>query len=241
MKKIIILGKEKPAKLGIVEDEKGERKELLYQPFATKTTQSGVSRKHAVISIDENGCWWLEDRWSTNGTYIREDDGGFRKIGDKDYPGKCNITPMTFVRLGMEDATGCCFYAKQVDSYGNFDEEFEYIQSKIEKISNDGEKRLKILKIQKMVLRILPGLIAFVWYLFDKSPNGIFIKMLIPIVANPLIEFLYNTNEKKKEIEKQIKEQKKMFSQCPNPECNHSLSESEVALMRCQTCNIQHN
>ena len=82
MKKIIILGKEKPAKLGIVEDEKGERKELLYQPFATKTTQSGVSRKHAVIRIDENGCWWLEDRWSTNGTYIREDDGGFRKIGD---------------------------------------------------------------------------------------------------------------------------------------------------------------
>ena len=161
MKKIIILGKEKPAKLGIVEDEEGERKELLYQPFATKTTQSGVSRKHAVISIDENGCWWLEDRWSTNGTYIREDDGGFRKIGDNDYPGKCNITPMTFVRLGMEDATGCCFYAKQVDSYGNFDEEFEYIQSKIEKISNDGEKRLKILKIQKMVLRILPGLIAF--------------------------------------------------------------------------------
>ena len=132
--KTIILGKDKPATL---DSSKGE----VYQPFTYKTQQTGVSRKHATITIDDNGYWWIEDQWSTNGTYIREDDGGFRKIGDKDYPGKYNITPMTFVRLGMEDATGCCFYAKQVDSYGNFDEEFEYIQSKIEKISNDGEKR----------------------------------------------------------------------------------------------------
>lgn len=232
--KTIILGKDKPATL---DSDKGE----VYQPFTYKTQQTGVSRKHATITIDDNGYWWLEDRWSTNGTYIREDDGNFRKIGNREHPGKCRITPMTFVKLGIDDTTGCCFYARQADSYGNFNEEFEYIQSKIEKISKDGEKRLNMLKIQKMILRILPGLIAFVWYLFDKSPNGIFIKMLIPIVANPLIEFLYNTNEKKKEIEKQIKEQKRMFSQCPNPVCNHSLSDADIALLRCGTCNIQHN
>lgn len=232
--KTIILGKDKPATL---DSSKGE----VYQPFSYKTQQTGVSRKHATITIDDNGYWWLEDRWSTNGTYIREDNGNFRKIGNREHPGKCRITPMTFVKLGIDDTTGCCFYARQADSYGNFNEEFEYIQSKIEKISKDGEKRLNMLKIQKMILRILPGLIAFVWYLFDKSPNGIFIKMLIPIVANPLIEFLYNTNEKKKEIEKQIKEQKRMFSQCPNPVCNHSLSDADIALLRCGTCNIQHN
>lgn len=238
--KIIILGKDKPATL---DPSKGE----VYQPFSYKTQQTGVSRKHATITIDDNGYWWLEDRWSTNGTYIREDDGNFRKIGNRDHPGKCRITPMTFVKLGIDDTTGCCFYARQADSYGNFNEEFEYIQSKIEKISSDGEKRLNMLKIQKMILRILPGLIAGLWILYDYfvkgglSPEGTMIKFLIPTFANPAIEFLYNTNEKKKEIEKQIKEQKKMFSQCPNPVCNHSLSEAEVALMRCQSCNIQHN
>lgn len=230
----IILGKEKPATL---DPQKGE----VYQSFSCKTSQTGVSRKHATITIDDNGYWWLEDRWSTNGTYIREDDGCFRKIGDKEHPGKCRISPMTFIRLGNEDSTGCCFYAKQTEQYGNFNDEFEFIQNKIETIVQNGEKQLKMLKIQKMVLRIIPGLAAFAWYLFDKSPNGIFMKMLIPIVANPLIEFMYNTNEKKKEIEKMIKEQKKMFSQCPNPECTHSLSDTEVALLQCGTCKIKHN
>lgn len=238
--KTIILGKDKPAKL---DPSKGE----VCQPFTYKTQQTGVSRKHATITIDNNGYWWLEDRWSTNGTYIREDDGGFRKIGNREHPGKCRITPMTFIKLGIDDTTGSCFYAKQAESNGNFNEEFEFIQAKIEEISSDGEKRLKMLKIQKMILRILPGLIAGIWILYDYfvkgglSPEGTMIKFLIPTFANPAIEFLYNTNEKKKEIEKQIKEQKKMFSQCPNPVCNHSLSEAEAALMRCQSCNIQHN
>ena len=203
--KTIILGKG-DSKLSDQNNE-GE-----YQPF--ECSGVGVSRKHATITIDDNGYWWLEDRWSTNGTYIREDDGGFRKIGDKEYPGKRWITPMTFIKLGTDlDDMGCCFYAKQADSYGNFNEEFEFIQAKIDEISKGGEKRLRMLKIQKMILRVLPGLIAFTWYLFDKSPNGIFIKMLIPIIANPLVEFVYNTNEKKKEIEKQIKEQKKKRKQ----------------------------
>jgi hypothetical protein len=232
--KTIVLGKDKPT---TCDPQRGE----VYQPFSHKPSQTGVSRKHATITIDDNGYWWLEDRWSTNGTYIRKDNGNFRKIGDREYPGKCRITPMTFVKLGIEDATGCCFYAKQADLYGNFNEEFEFIQNKIETITNEGEKRLKMLKIAKMVLRILPGLIAFSWYLFDKSPNGIFIKMLIPIIANPLVEFMYNTNEKKKEIEKQIKEQKRRFAQCPNPECNHLLSDTDIQLMRCETCKIKHN
>lgn len=232
--KTIILGKEKPA---VFDSQKGE----VYQPFSFGVSQTGVSRKHASIIIDDNGCWWLEDRWSTNGTYIREDDGSFRKIGDKEHPGKCKIFPMTFIKLGIEDSTGCCFYAKQVEQYGDFNDEFEFIQSKIENISQDGEKQLKMLKIQKMILRILPGVIAFAWFLFDKSPDGIAIKMLIPIVANPLIEFMYNTNEKKKEIEKRTKEQKKLFSQCPNPECTHFLSDAEVALLQCGTCKIKHS
>lgn len=210
----------------------------MYQPFECHGVS--VSRKHAIITIDDNNVWWLEDRWSTNGTYIREEDGRYRKIGDKQCPGKCRITPMTFVKLGLED-TGCCFYAKQADSYGNFNEEFEFIQNKIETITNEGERHLRMLKITKMVLRILPGLIAFTWYIFDKSPNGIFIKMLIPIIANPLVEFIYNTNEKKKEIEKQVREKKRFFSQCPNPECNHLLSETDIQLMRCGTCRIKHN
>ena len=229
----IILGRTRPTNFGAEET---------YQAFGSLlVNQTGVSNMHATITIDDNGEWWLEDQWSTNGTYIREDDGRFRRIGNHEYPGKCQITPMTFIRLGTDDASGCCFYAKQADVYGHFNDELEFIQNKIETITQNEEKQLKMLKIYKTVLRILPSLIAITWYLIDKSPNGIFIKMLIPAIANPLIEFLYNTNEKKKEFETRTKEQKKLFSLCPNPKCNHVLSDREIVNLQCNTCGISHN
>lgn len=252
MKKIIILGKEKPAKLGVVEDEKGERKELLYQPFATKTTQSGVSRKHATITIDDHGCWWLEDRWSTNGTYIREDDGGFRKVGDKDYPGKCKITPMTFVKLGIDDTTCSCFYAKQAEKYGDFDEEFEYLQTKYEELAKTEIKYKKTIKLHSFLIDYFLPLVFMVILILVGKPvaekAGGFVATLagglgfgLAMMISRMIKSFYGPQDRKKEIERRTKDMKKAFAQCPNPECNHLLSDSDIELMKCGTCNIKHN
>ncbi len=211
------------------------------QPFHFLQSQIGVSGCHARITIDDNDIWWLEDQWSTNGTYIRDEaDGSFRRIGSREQPGKYRITPMTFIKLGAEDSTGCSFYAKQVNQYGDYNEEFEFIRDKIAQITLKGERCLFYLKINKLILRILPGLAAFFWYLCDKTPNAIFIKMLIPLIANPLVEYVYNPNEKKKEVEREVKERKKLFSTCPNPECNHFLSDKEIQLLQCGNCKIKH-
>ena len=43
------------------------------QPF--KITQQGVSRQHARITIGDDGIWTLEDLNSTNGTFIRNEEG----------------------------------------------------------------------------------------------------------------------------------------------------------------------
>lgn len=230
----IILGRTRPTNFG---------EEETYQAFgALLVNQTGVSNMHATITIDDNGEWWLEDQWSTNGTYIREDDGRFRRIGNHEYPGNCKITPMTFIRLGTDDTSGCCFYAKQAEQYGNFNNEFEFIKKKDGTIIQNSEKHLKMLKISKMVLRILPALIVVIWWwLFDKSQNGFIMKMIIVPIANSLIEFTYNTNEKKKEFEEKTKEQKKLFSLCPNPKCNHILSDREIANLQCNICGISHN
>ena len=241
--KTIILGREEPK---VLDPQKGE----VYQPFSYTAQQKGVSHKHATITIDDDGCWWIEDRWSTNGTFIREEDGSFRRIGNKESPGKCRITPMTFVRLGTEDATGCSFYARQADAFGDFDKDFEYIQSQIEALQNHEKKRRKKTKYISIFLElILPITIALVMFFVSKRLNagnsvslgaGIGGGMLISIISR-MMRFIYNPQEKNKDIEKYTKERKKQFTTCPNPKCNHLLSDADIELMRCGSCKIKHS
>ena len=36
---------------------------------------SSVSGRHVKITVDDHGCWALEDLDSTNGTFVRDDKG----------------------------------------------------------------------------------------------------------------------------------------------------------------------
>lgn len=241
--KTIILGKEKPKAL---DPNKGEA----YQPFSYKVSQTGVSRKHATITIDDNNVWWLEDRWSTNGTYIRQDDGSIRKIGDCQNPGKCRITPMTFIKLGLEESTGCGFYAKQAETFGNFDEDFEFIENKQQElVEQEGESKRKIKMVSNLIEFVLPAVIIVVIFLcikpYIKGNDGIlgaFIggSVTFVMIFSRMAKSFYAPQEKKKEVEKRTKELKKSFSNCPNPLCNHVLTENEIEVMKCKVCNIQH-
>lgn len=241
--KTIILGNKKPETF---DPQKGE----VYQPFSCKASQTGVSRKHATITIDDNNEWWLEDRWSTNGTYIRQDDGSIRKIGDSKNKGKCKISPMTFIKFGQEASTGCCFYAKQADKFGNFDEEFEFIENKQQElIEQEDKSKRKIKIISNLIEYILPIVIYVIIILFVKpyikGNDGIFAALLgggftFVMIFSRMAKSYYAPQEKKKEVEKRTKEIKKSFSYCPNPLCNHILTENEIEVMKCNVCNIQH-
>ena len=59
------------------------------QPFEIK--QTGVSHQHARVTIGDNGVWTLEDLNSTNGTFVRDENGDMRRVGT------LVITPMTFI------------------------------------------------------------------------------------------------------------------------------------------------
>ena len=48
------------------------------QPFEIK--QTGVSHQHARVTIDDNGVWTLEDLNSTNGTFVRDENGDMRRV-----------------------------------------------------------------------------------------------------------------------------------------------------------------
>lgn len=242
--KTIILGKVAPTTFDSL---KGE----VYQPFSIKSSQNGVSRKHATITINDYNEWWLEDQWSTNGTFIREDDGSLRKIGDRQNPGKCRISPMTFIKLG-DNSTGCSFYAKQANCYGDFNEEFEYIEKKWQQLSEvESSSKRKIKWVSIFFDHVLPVVLALILILFIRPYFEKDVGIVATIVTGSgfwmvmhlsrMTRFFYSPQEKEKEVERSIKETKKNFSNCPNPLCNHILTGDEIGIMQCKTCNIQHN
>ena len=67
------------------------------QKFPIKN--AGVSRQHASITI-EGGHWILEDLDSTNGTFVRDDNGLYQRVS------RVEIKEDTMVRLGDESSNG---------------------------------------------------------------------------------------------------------------------------------------
>ena len=75
------------------------------QKFPIKN--AGVSRQHASITI-EGGHWILEDLDSTNGTFVRDDNGLYQRVS------RVEIKEDTMVRLGDESSNGYAFMAHHV-------------------------------------------------------------------------------------------------------------------------------
>lgn len=198
------------------------------QPFKIKNED--VSRRHAQITIDDNNEWVLEDLQSTNGTFIRDEKGNLVRIG------KVGINPMTFICLGPENSKGCFFYAKQVENYGNFSEEYEYLNEIEDEYDEKTEKLEKSDQNQKLMIFGLNVLVMIVTF-FTKSLDDIIpdfrlnIMRTVPVLSTGFAAF-YNTSGMKKKL----KAEQDKFHHCPNPLCSHILKSSEIREMKCSKC-----
>lgn len=203
------------------------------QPFEIE--QLGVSRNHATIEISDDGTvWTLTDNDSTNGTFIRESDGQYRRIAS------VRITPMTFIRLGPDTVHGCSFYAKRVlgdkDNYEYF-EEFEEIQKinkkYAESIAAMEAKTSKAKLYQRLIsMGIVFALLCLIPFdsFFGMPP--FMLRMVLTPVISEMITFFFDPKKKVK----QLKDERDRFYDCPNPECSHKLKESEIEAMSCSKC-----
>lgn len=202
------------------------------QPFKINADANGVSRRHAQITITDGNDWYIEDLNSTNGTYIRDEVTGC-KIP---VAGKKRITPMTFIFLGPDNSRGCCFFAKQADSYGDFTEEHIFLQSKNEELDRKSKeldnKIKKIRLIGPFVLIIsvfaITGIPAISSLLGENA-------MTIRLILSPLsgiIPVLYDGSARKKELQ----EERELWNYCPNPCCSNKQTSKEIRDMKCSKC-----
>lgn len=201
------------------------------QPFTISAKKLAVSSIHAFLDYDaDTGQLWLEDNNSTNGTFIRNDEGVFVRIGRE------QITPDTFILLGEDTALGCSFFAHQaLDEVKEvFYKDFLYIRNKNEEFETRLKQHELNTKWKKIATRIsLPILLILLLNKFAPSLASEFrivISMAVPVVLE-----LFNFPGKRRKII----EERSRWRRCPNPECNHLLSDEDVHNMQCSRCKAQ--
>ncbi|MBR5118352.1 MAG: FHA domain-containing protein [Muribaculaceae bacterium] len=201
------------------------------QPFKIKGI--GVSKIHATVTIDDYGRWILADSNSTNGTFVRNEmTGELMRVG----PQGMQISEMTFIVLGEDSSAGCCFYAKQLVNPGDYVDEHLYMRNK--KLEFDMEEE-KVAKNAKWVRIIIFAIMlvftigTIIWQILDDSATKMMFNFYrgISLLTMGATTF-YDAQGKRAKIVKK----RKLFSQCPNPECDRKLTNDEIENLKCGRC-----
>lgn len=202
------------------------------QPFKIDDDADGVSRQHAQITITDNNEWYLEDLGSANGTYIREQNTGEMIPVN----GKRRIFPMTFIFLGPDNSKGCCFFAKQADSYGDFVEDYQYLQAKEDEYDlkkkelDNNIKRMKLLGPVIVLLAVF-GITGIPLINNALGDYAIQIRIFLSSLSGVLTIFYDGQGRKD-----QLKSERERWHHCPNPCCSNKLTSKEIRNMKCSKC-----
>lgn len=201
------------------------------QPF--EISGSCVSREHAEITIDDHGIWTLKDLDSISGSFVRDEKSGIMKRIS------CvTITPMSFICLGPENSTGCFFYARQVLNPGNFSDELEYMNDKEDEFDREENTLVKKGRTIKLIAQLLLAALVFVvsGFIFKGDSGSM---MAIRLVLTGLVPFFVPFVYDEKKIEKDLKQKRKRFHHCPNPECSNVLKIDDIKKFDCSKCHLK--
>ncbi len=206
----------------------GLNKEIILGKDGTQLfpiTNIGVSRQHARISI-RNGAWHLEDMDSTNGTYIMDENGDYKRIGAKD------ITEDTVIRLGDSSIRGFSFVAHHVieEDPNNYSYEFQRLSKLHDDLNEECErikKRTNMISYIRSILSLLPLAVTFIPGIGnDQRISVIRIGAAIPIAFNLL--FSKNTRM----LHHNDKVQKLLTCPC----CGNQMSKTNIIKGMCPVC-----
>lgn len=202
------------------------------QPFPI--TQEGVSRKHALLTIDDNQNWWIENLTTVNGNglYIRDEQGDFHPIEAQ------RISEDSVLRLGPTGYMSCTFMAhRAIAPQGDYSYEFRHLRRRIrglrqemENLNENNQKRSKLAnKIRLVSYAISVGIVVV------GAISGASLMAMSPMIFPGLIGVLSNTLWGPKTQEARDLQQKiTKFQVCPN--CGRPISQHDVENLRCSAC-----
>ncbi|MDH6356466.1 FHA domain-containing protein [Parabacteroides sp. PF5-9] len=166
-----------------------------------------VSRHHASLIRDEHGVWFIEDKGSTNGTFVNESQVV-----------KKRITPNDKIRLGDKYLLD---FQEVIKSNNDYSEEFarlktvydNYIQSKI-KIQSSNQFKIRL--FQSLPFAI-PGIIGVIIGFLGKGSSNLFLLSLLIVVCAPTIGIYLGAKQSAKipQLLQDITNQFKIDYVCP--------------------------
>ena len=199
------------------------------QPFEIK--QQGVSGEHAKLSVEkEDGqeVWTLTDLGSSNGTFVRDENGDYVQIVKK------VIRPDSYICLGPNNANGCKFYARHVMDGASYSGEFNYMEEQDDMLHQKMERSESIAKNIRKVIAAVSALALVGSFVVPGDQTKMLLLRLGTIVSVAATLFYDPAKEKKR-----LKAVREKLFECPNPACMHTLSSREVHNRRCARCKAQ--
>ena len=195
------------------------------QKFPIKN--AGVSRQHASITID-GGHWILKDLDSTNGTFVRDDNGDYKRVG------QVEIAEDTMVRLGDESSNGYTFMAHHVveDDPENYAYEFARLADLRVKFKKERERSQAAQRNRGLVQILISVLVIAVSYMpfLSEQPKLQLMVMRIGMLLPPIYIFFASGRNKMQRI---YDRQQRMLV-CPR--CGRPLTDYEITKQMCMTC-----
>lgn len=201
-------------------------------PIKIPESAAMVSATHAAVCIDDNGIWTIEDRGSTNGTWIcMPGEHNYRRIYSP-----MTIDRDTLISLGGDRYTAktyCLKAIELIDERHPFSSDFK----KMQRLAPQAEaKYIKVNKATSLLNRVIsPVVTALVSLLLlipnDKMPSSYLVSRFAFAIASLIIAII--TVIFNEFIVGPIKKKRDELFRCPNPRCHRPLTVEEINYGQC--------
>lgn len=191
-------------------------------------TKDAVSGQHVKIVVNDNGIWKLEDLKSSNGTYVRDENGEFHRVFNK------QIQESDIIRLGNAGANSYTFTARRVlfpnDSYSY---EFKMLRKELQKQKDLEDNLAKRANINGWISKSAGVAIYAVFEILVACGVKLDPNLRFPIIAAaPLLVGLVFSGDKQRT--RTLKERRNKVLRCPH--CGMPISEFDIEQRQCSRC-----
>lgn len=196
--------------------------------------RTAVSTKHLKIYVDDSGQWKLEDLGSSNGTYIKDEEGHFQQIYTK------VITEDTVIRLGGQGHNSFTFWAHQaVEPEENYAYEFGRLkkllakqQEEEEELEKHNSRNMTIVKLSSPLALGLCVIAQVAIPRLGQDPNlNLWISRGVMGIAPFIMGVFFGINTKQA---KSLRQKRQRVLVCPK--CSFPISEFDIQNRQCSRC-----
>lgn len=202
------------------------------QPFAIRA--EGVSGRHAMLTVGDDGSMTLRDLDSKNGTFVLDrETRRFNRVEtvviDRD----------TLVRLGPDDTIRSYqFVVRQLfkADQDDYSEEFQELRRRWRDLTVHRETLEERITVSAFIPVAVSVVLLVATFLLPESMsvnvrmNLMRCVMMVPALLSPVIS-LYG-RRKLRQLTREMHE----AMICPNPACRHTLTEDEIRRGQCIKC-----